>query len=137
MTLGTQPSSGKSILTAGIVFFAAIMLAFVAVFQILQGLVAVFDDEFYVIAAGYTFDLDTTAWGWVHIALGIIGLVIAVGLFSGALWARVAAVILATLSAIANFLWIPYYPVWAIVVIVADVLVIWAVTRYDPDDVVV
>lgn len=136
MTLGTQPH-GRSAVTAGIVFFAATMLAFVGVFQILQGLVAVFDDEFYVVAAGYTFDLDTTAWGWVHVALGVVGLVIAVGLFSGALWARIAAVVLATLSAIANFLWIPYYPVWAIILIVADVLVIWAVTRYDTDDVVV
>lgn len=135
MTLGTRPA-GKAAVTAGIVFFAAIILAFVAVFQILQGLVAVFDDEFYVVSARYTFDLDTTAWGWTHIAIGVIGLAIALGMFTGALWARIAAVIVASISAIANFLWIPYYPVWAIVLIVADVLVIWAVLRYDPDHVV-
>jgi hypothetical protein len=136
MTLGTRPA-GKAAVTAGIVFFAAIILAFVAVFQILQGLVAVFDDEFYVVSPRYTFDLDTTAWGWTHIAIGVIGLAIAVGLFTGAFWARIGAVIVASVSVIANFLWIPYYPVWAIVLIVADVLVIWAVLRYDPDDVVV
>lgn len=137
MTLGTRPSSAKAVTTAGIVFFAAIMLALVAVFQILQGIVAVLDDEFYVVAARYTFNLDTTAWGWIHIVIGAIGLAIAMGMFTGATWARIGAVILAGLSAIANFLWIPYYPVWAVVLLVADALVIWAVTRYDPNNVVV
>lgn len=136
MTLGTRPVSGKAAASAGIVFFAAIVLALAGVFQVLQGIVALVDDEFFVVSAGYTFDLDTTAWGWLHILLGAVAVTISVGMFSGALWAKIAAVMIAGVSLIANFLWIPYYPVWAIVLVVADVLVIWAVTRYDPDRVV-
>lgn len=138
----TDPSSssrgeGRAIFAASVVIFAGVTLALVGVFQILQGIVAVFDDDFYVVTRNYTFDLDPSAWGWLHILFGVVALGIAAGLLSGAMWARIAAVIVATLSAMANFLWIPYFPVWAIVIIALDVLVIWGVTQYQPDDVVV
>lgn len=133
----SPPGEGRSIFAASVVVFAGVTLGIVGVFQIFQGVVAVFDDDFYVVTRNYTFDLDTTAWGWIHILVGLLALGIAAGLLSGALWARIAAVTVATLSALANFLWIPYFPVWAIVIIALDLLVIWGVTRYEPDDVVV
>ncbi len=109
--------------------FAATVLMMIGIFQSIAGLVAIFDDDFYVVTRNYTFDLDTTAWGWIHLIVGILLVVVAFSLFARRPWAGVAAIMLAALSAVANFFFIPYYPFWAIVVIALDVWVIWALTR--------
>ena len=98
-------------------------------FEAIAGLVAIFDDNFYVVTRNYTFDLDTTVWGWIHLIIGIALLFTGFGLFSRSTWAGVTAIVLAMLSAIANFFFIPYYPFWSIVVIALAVWVIWALTR--------
>jgi hypothetical protein len=114
---------------AGGITFAACVLLIVGIFQSIVGLVAIFDDEFYVVTRNYTFDLDTTVWGWIHLLLGIALIATAWGLFGRSTWAGVVAIMLATLSAVANFFFIPYYPFWSILVIALDVWVIWALTR--------
>jgi hypothetical protein len=114
--------------TGGIIF-GATMLTIIGVFQAITGFVAVVDDEFYVVTRNYTFDIDTSAWGWIHLLLGIGLLATAWGLFSRSAWAGVTAIMLAALSAIVNFFFIPYYPFWSIVVIALNVWVIWALTR--------
>ena len=111
------------------VVFAASMLILVGCFQILSGLVALLNDEFYVVTRNYTFDLDVTAWGWIHLVFGVLALTVGLGLFGRRTWAGVAAIVIAMLSAIANFFFIPYYPIWALIVIALDVWVIWALTR--------
>ncbi len=113
----------------GGIVFAACVLTIIGVFQIIGGLTAIIDDDFFVVTRNYTFDLDTSAWGWVHLILGVIMVITGFGLFSRRTWAGVMAIVFASLSAIANFFFIPYYPVWAIVVIALDVWVIWALTR--------
>jgi len=113
----------------GGVTFAACMLLVVGSFQAIAGLTALFNDDFFVVTRNYTFDLDTTAWGWLHLLLGVVLVATAFGLFARRTWAAVGGIALAMLSAIANFFFIPYYPVWAIVVIALDVWVIWALTR--------
>jgi hypothetical protein len=113
----------------GGITFAGTMLILIGVFQALAGLVAIFDDGFYVVTANYTFDLDVTAWGWVHLILGILLIVTGWGLFAGRAWAAATAIFLAVLSAIANFFFIPYYPFWSILEIALAVWVIWALTR--------
>jgi hypothetical protein len=113
----------------GGLLFAACMLMLAGTFQVIAGIVALVDDDFYVRTANYTFDLDTTAWGWVHLIIGAVLLLVALGLFNRSTWAGVAALAIAILSAIANFFFIPYYPVWALVLIGIDVWVIWALTR--------
>jgi fermentation-respiration switch protein FrsA (DUF1100 family) len=114
---------------SGGIIFGATMLTIIGVFQAIAGFVAVVDDEFYVVARNYTFDIDTSAWGWIHLLLGVGLLATGWALFSRAVWAGVAAIMLATLSAIANFFFIPYYPFWSILVIALNVWVIWAITR--------
>jgi hypothetical protein len=111
------------------VVFAASMLLLIGSFQIIAGLVAVFDDGFFVVTQNYTFDLDATAWGWVHLILGILLFVTGWGLFSRSPWAGVAAIFLALLTAVENFFFIPYYPFWSILVIALCVWVVWAITR--------
>jgi uncharacterized membrane protein len=113
----------------GGVIFAATMMTLAGVFQAIAGLVAIFNDEFFVVTRNYTFDLDVTAWGWIHLIIGILLLITGLGLFGRRTWAGVAGLMLAMLSALANFFFIPYYPIWALVVIGLDVWVIWALTR--------
>jgi len=113
----------------GGISFASTLLLMIGLFQVINGLVAIINDEFYVVARGYTFNLDTTAWGWIHLILGVLLLVVAYGLFMRATWAGITAVWLAVVSAVDNFFFIPYYPFWSILLIALDVWVIWALTR--------
>lgn len=113
----------------GGVIFAACVLTLIGAFQIVAGLTAIIDDEFYVVLPNYTFNLDTTAWGWIHLLLGVGLLLTGLGLFGRQAWAGVTAIFLASLSALANFFFIPYFPLWAILVIALDFWVIWALTR--------
>jgi predicted Na+-dependent transporter len=113
----------------GGITFAACILTLVGFFQIIAGVAAIVDDEFFVVTRNYTFDLDTSAWGWIHLILGLLLLATGFGLFRRSVWAGVTAIFLAALSAVANFFFIPYYPFWAILLIALDVWVIWSITR--------
>ncbi|TDC49261.1 hypothetical protein E1212_18865 [Jiangella ureilytica] len=113
----------------GGVIFAATMMILVGVFQAFEGLAAIIDDEFYVVLPNYTFDLDTTAWGWVHLIIGVLIALAGFSLFTGSAIAGGVAIGLAVASAISNFFFIPYYPFWAVLIIAIDVFVIWAIAR--------
>ena len=113
----------------GGVVFAATVLMLIGIFEAIAGLVAIFDDNFYIVTRNYTFDLDVTLWGWIHLLIGILLVIVAYGLFARSTWAGVSAIMLAALSAVANFFFIPYYPFWAILVIALDIWVIWSLTR--------
>ena len=114
----------------GFIMFAAIMMIMVGIFQALQGLIAIFENEFYVATRNYLFQFDATTWGWVHLIFGVVVAFAGWGLFSGRTWARVVAITVAVLSAIVNFLWIPWYPLWALTIITLDVFVIWALVAH-------
>jgi hypothetical protein len=115
---------------AGFIVFAAVMMMMTGVFQALAGLIAIFENEFYVATRNYLFKFDATTWGWIHLILGVIVALAGWGLLSGRTWARVVGITLAVLSAIANFLFIPYYPFWSLLIIALDVFVIWALAVY-------
>ena len=114
----------------GFILFAAIMMIMAGCFQAFTGLVAIFENEFYVATRNYLFQFDATTWGWIHLVLGVIVAFAGWGLLSGRTWARVVAITLAVLSAIANFLFIPYYPFWSLLIIAVDVFVIWAIAAH-------
>jgi uncharacterized membrane protein len=120
-------------MAVGFILFAAIMMIMVGVFQALQGLIAILENEFYVATRNYVFQFDATTWGWVLLILGLVVAFAGWGLLSGRTWARVVALTLAVLSAIANFLFIPYYPFWALLLITLDIFVIWAITAHGGD----
>jgi uncharacterized membrane protein len=113
--------------------FAAIMMLMAGTFQALAGLVAIFQNEFYVATRNYLFQFDATTWGWIHLVVGLVVAFAGWGLLSGRTWARVVGITLALVSAIANFLFIPYYPFWALTVITLDIFVIWALTAHGHD----
>jgi hypothetical protein len=132
------PSAGRADQTTsgwalGFILFAGLMMIMVGVWQALQGLVAIFENEFYVATRNYLFQFDATAWGWIHLLLGLLVAFAGWGLLSGRTWARVVAITLAVLSAIANFLFIPYYPFWSLLIIAVDVFVIWALVAHGRD----
>ena len=111
--------------------FAAVILAVIGVLQIMQGLAALIDDGFYVVReSGLVVNVDYSVWGWTHMLLGIVAILVAAGLLAGNTVARVAGVILAMVSAIVNLAFLPAYPWWSTVVIVFDVLVIYALTAH-------
>ena len=106
------------------------MMIMIGIFQVIAGLVAIFDDDFYVVTQNYTFDLDISALGLdppdprdPAARRGVRAC------SRGATWARRVAIVLAVLTAIENFFFIPYYPFWSILVIALCVWVIWALTR--------
>ena len=126
----TRETSGVAV---GFILFAAIMMIMSGIFQAFDGLVALFNDTFYVTTRNYTFQFDVTAWGWIHLILGIVVALAGWGLLSGRTWARVVGITVVVLSAIANFLWLPYYSFWALTIISLDVFVIWALTAHGRD----
>ncbi|HET6657986.1 MAG TPA: hypothetical protein VFG61_08835 [Gaiellaceae bacterium] len=113
----------------GGITFAGTMLILIGMFQVIDGIAAIANDEFFIVGQNYTFDLDTSAWGWIHLLLGIGLMIAGWSIFAGRTWAAVVALTLAMLSAVANFFFIPYYPFWAILIIALNCWVIWSLTR--------
>jgi hypothetical protein len=98
-------------------------------FSVMEGLVAIFKDDYYLVAkSGLAVNIDYTAWGWTHLIAGCIIVAAGFGLFTGKTWARVVGVVLAVVSALVNFAFIAAFPVWGVVVIAIDVFVIFALT---------
>ena len=113
--------------------FAAIMLMLGGVWAVIVGIAGIVEDEFFVVTPDWVFQFDVTTWGWIHLIVGVILFASGIGIFSGNVMARTVGVIVAGLSAIANFAWLPYYPVWAFVAIAVDIAIIWALTAHGRD----
>jgi hypothetical protein len=113
--------------------FAGIMLIVMGALEIIQALAALFNDEFFVVTEDWVFQFNVTAWGWIHLIGGIIVLLAGIGIFSGNVLARAVGVIIAGLSIVWNFAWLPYYPIWSITLIAVAVAVIWALTAHGRD----
>ena len=89
--------------------------------------------DFYVVTQEWIFEFSTTSWGWTHLILGVVVLLAGFGVFTGAVWARTVGVILAGISGLVAFAWLPYYPVWAILFVTLSVFTIWALTAHGRD----
>jgi hypothetical protein len=126
-------TAGRSTMWSGWIWFAAIVMILTGVFNAVEGLVALFNRAFYVSNGEDLVVFDLTAWGWVHLLVGaLIGLA-GMALLSGAAWARVTAVVVACIDAVAQLAFISAYPVWSTIVIGLCVLVIWAVVVHGKD----
>jgi hypothetical protein len=112
----------------GWVYFAAFMMVLIGFFQIILGLTALLNDTYFANLHGTLVVLDYTTWGWVHLTFGVIALLAGMSLFNGSAWARVVAILLATMNLLGQFVFLSVYPVWSIILMVVDVLVIYALT---------
>jgi hypothetical protein len=117
----------------GLILFAAMIMIMAGTFQALSGLVAIFENEFYVATSNYVFQFDATSWGWIHLLVGLVVALAGFAVLSGRTWGRVVGITLAMLSALTNFLFIPYYPFWALTIIALDVFIIWALAAHGRD----
>ncbi|GGZ84087.1 hypothetical protein ACFOOM_14845 [Streptomyces echinoruber] len=111
---------------AGLMVFAAVMLTLVGILDIFRGIMAIAEDDVFLTTRNYVFEFDLTGWGWIHLVLGAVAVIVSIGLYQAAMWARVAGVIIAGLVIIANFLSLPYYPVWSVIMIALSGFIIWA-----------
>ncbi|MFK0044212.1 hypothetical protein ACIQU4_08905 [Streptomyces sp. NPDC090741] len=113
------PTSGTTVLAAALMIFGGAMAVF-------EGIAALAKDDLFLATRHYVFEFNLTGWGWVHLILGILIVLAGCAVLTGALWARFFGVFVAGLGAIANFLWIPYYPVWATVLVAVNLFIVWA-----------
>lgn len=114
----------------GIAGFAGVVMIIGGAFQALEGLSGIVHDKYLVVAPSTIYAFDVTVWGVIHLLVGLALLVIGVALLRGQTWGRVAGMIVAVVSAILNFVWLPYSPLWAIMVIAVDILIVWALAAY-------
>ena len=114
----------------GLVLFAGVVMMVAGVWHALAGLGAVVNDKVYVSTPGYIYRFDLTSWGWIHIVLGIVVAAAGFTVLLGMMWARVVGIVVASVSLIANFMFIPQYPLWSLLIIALDVAVIWALATY-------
>ncbi|MFE6817218.1 hypothetical protein [Streptomyces sp. NPDC057675] len=124
--------TGHQAWASGLTAFAAVMLGLAGLVSVFRGIMAIAEDDVFVTTPNYIFKLDLTSWGWIHLILGAVAIVISIGLYKTALWARVAGVTIAALVILANFLSLPYYPVWSVLMIAMSGFIIWAL--YSVDD---
>ncbi len=132
-----QRVDSPSGLAVGTTIAAAIILIIGGVCHAMEGVVGLATNEFYVTTQRWIFQFDVTTWGWIHLLVGGIAVFAGVGLFSGKVWARTVGVIVAGVSILVNFAWLPYYPMWSILIIAFDMFVIWALTAHGRDITVV
>jgi hypothetical protein len=113
----------------GWVIFAGIMMVMLGTFQAIEGLVAIFKDNYFVVPrSGLVVSVDYTTWGWVHLLLGILVALAGLGVMAGQMWARIIGIILALVSAVVNIAFLAANPVWSTILITIDILVIYALT---------
>ena len=129
----SQVDAQPSAAARGLIVFAGVMMIMAGAFQALSGLVALFENEFYVTTRNYLLKFDATSWGWIHLLLGLLVFFAGFAVLSGQTWGRVIGTILAVLSALTMFAFVPYYPFWALAVITLDVFVIWALFAHGRD----
>lgn len=127
----TTPSEGQRGTSGwvGWVAFAAMLLIMLGTFHIIEGLVALAKDEYFLVAqSGLVLNIDYTQWGWTHLIGGAIVLAAGFGVFAGQVWARAVGVIVALVSAVVNMLFLAAYPLWSVVMIALAVIIIMALT---------
>jgi hypothetical protein len=100
------------------------MLIVGGAFQVIESIAALGRDEYLLVLPNYVFAIDLTRWGWIHPVIGLILLGVGIALLLGKGWARIAGIVVAAIAALINFSWLPYAPLWAILSIGVNVLVI-------------
>ena len=130
-TGNAQPpgGGGSAAATAGLLF-AGVILVINGALGVLQGIAAIAKDTVYASGLHYVYKFNVTSWGWIHVVLGVALAVVGLSLMTGATWARWAGVLIASVSLTLQFMFLPYYPLWAIIVIALDFFVIWALVAY-------
>ena len=113
--------------------FAGVLLLINGVLGVLQGIAAIARDSLYVTTLHYVYRFDLTAWGWINLVLGLLIIIVGIGILARQKWAQWAGIMIAAVSLALQFMFLPYYPIWALIVIALDAFVIWALLMHHPD----
>ncbi|MEV6330277.1 hypothetical protein [Streptomyces sp. NPDC051909] len=124
-TESPRPSTSGAWASSGTMFAGVLMLV-IGVIDILQGIAGIAEDDIYTRVGDYVFKFDLTSWGWIHLCLGVIVAIVGAAILKGAEWGRIAGIALASLNIVAQFLFLPYQPWWALFSMAVSVFVIWA-----------
>jgi hypothetical protein len=134
MDSGTPPrSTGKGAWPDGAAAFAGVLLLINGVLAVLMGVAAVARDTVYATTVHYVYSFNITAWGWITLVLGVILGLVGLVILAGVAWAQWAGIMVAAVSLALQFMFLPYYPIWALIAIALDVYVIWALLMHSPD----
>ena len=114
----------------GWISFAGAMMILAGSLNLIYGLIAAINDDWVVFGNTANLFIDVSAWGWIHMIIGALVLLSGIGVFSGNVLARTVGVLVASIAVIANFAWLPVYPIWSVIVITMSVLSIWALTAH-------
>lgn len=126
-----RPGEPRPTAWVGMILFGGIMMLMVGGFQIVQGLVALFNDEYYLVTNnGLVLKFDYTTWGWIHLIIGIVAVCAGIGVMLGQTWARIVGITIAVISALVNIVFLSAYPIWSTIIIATDVLVIYALAAH-------
>ncbi|WP_241968258.1 hypothetical protein [Streptomyces sp. ICBB 8177] len=117
---------------SGLVLFAGVMMVANGILGLFEGVVAVAKQHVYVSTPNYVFRFTLYSWGWVHIVVSALVLIVGLGVIAGQAWARATGIFIVALSLLANFMFLPYYPFWSLIVLAIDVFVLWALCTYHP-----
>ncbi len=120
--------SGRGAVVDVTAAFGGVLLIVTAFFGVLQGIAAIADPDFFAAGSDYVFRFNVTAWGWIHLLLGLFTIAIGVAILKHVTWGQILGIAVAGLSALTNFAFLPHYPWWAVTIIAIDVLVIWALS---------
>ncbi|AYN38284.1 hypothetical protein D9753_04370 [Streptomyces dangxiongensis] len=131
---GAHTRSARQAWAGGLTSFAGVMLSIAGLLAVFRGIMAIAHDDVFVSTPNYVFKFNLTSWGWIHLILGVIAVIVGFGLLGRATWARVSGIVIAGLVIIANFLSLPYYPLWSIVLIALSGFIIWALCVVEDDD---
>ena len=128
------PGRQQSTAWTGWVVFAGVMLMTLGAFQVIEGIVALVKDGFYLVRpTGLVVNVNYNTWGWTHLLIGAVAILTGLGLFAGNMAARVVGIGIAVLSAIVNLGFIAAYPIWSTIIIALDVIVIFAIIVHGGD----
>ncbi|MEU4267979.1 hypothetical protein [Streptomyces sp. NPDC026092] len=127
----SQNTGTSSSWASGGTMFAGVLMLVIGVLDILQGIAAIAEDDVYQRVGDYVFKWDLTGWGWVHLILGILVAAAGAGILKGSEWGRVGGITLASLNVIAQFMFLPYHPWWALFSMAISIFVIWALATDD------
>jgi hypothetical protein len=135
MPLSTEISTGQRVSpwVSGLILFAAAIMVIAGVWQVFTGTVALVHDKIYVGTPQYLFAFDLTGWGWAQLLTGILSVAAGFAVLRGQTWARIVGIGLACLSMVIQFMFIPYYPIWSLLVIALDAVIIWGLATYRRD----
>jgi hypothetical protein len=126
-TVSDQTGYRRPTAWVGWIVLASVLMCIAGLFNVITGLVAVFSDKIYVQGSVATVGIDVTGWGWFHIFWGLVLLATGFALYAGATWARVTAIFVVGINMVTQLMEMPAYPLWSLVILTLDLLVIWAV----------